>query len=32
MVETIHGNYVNAKLETPKEIKEYLKSIVCIVQ
>jgi len=31
MVETIHGNYTNAKLETPKEIKEYLKSIVCIV-
>jgi endonuclease YncB( thermonuclease family) len=31
MVEEIYGNYVNVKLETQKEIKDYLKSIVCIV-
>ena len=31
MVEEIYGNYVNSKLETQKEIKDYLKSIVCIV-
>jgi endonuclease YncB( thermonuclease family) len=31
MVEEIYGNYVNAKLDTGTEIKDYLKSIVCIV-
>jgi|Laugrespbdmm15sd_2_1035082.scaffolds.fasta_scaffold00147_10 endonuclease YncB( thermonuclease family) len=31
MIETIHGNYADAKLETHKEIKEYLNSITCII-
>jgi endonuclease YncB( thermonuclease family) len=31
MVEEIYGNYVNATLDTQKEIKDYLQSIVCIV-
>ena len=31
MIEELWGNYVNSKLETQKEIKDYLKTITCIV-
>ena len=31
MIEELWGNYVNSKLETQKDIKDYLKTITCIV-